>query len=572
MILEIYINGRDSKTGIYIDFQEFIKEIDLESIEDSAYEFSLDWNKNISSKFLTYKNVNLAPVSQLSVYFFIKDLFVCQYLIDHIYSLNSGLIKIKIPKEIGHLLRNILREKKYKNVKVKRVFTKDDFSFINLTKLSQNFFKKFHLDTFIKHVVNSLYLMKYIQFKKKSYVGDILIYPDVNNDPTNYTLKLLFDELNKDPETNNVKITCTDNRVIKKFFENIATPLIVFLNFRVLFKFITICPSFIVKNLFLIKKYNNFEYKIIYRFFKKLILFFYSTNFFDLLLIKEMFLKTKPSIILLGTDCHRITRLITILAKDENIKTIVVQHGATNGKFGFSPLFADYFIAWGNLSKNILTTWGVSENKIITLGNPRYDIFFKKLEKIRKMEINEYMTIALSGWNMEESKYFLKLIYNWSKTLNKHVKFCIKPHPSEPNLEELRTFIERNLKGFMLIDKNIDVLTLIKSSLCLISSQSTVCIEAISLGCPVIEVDLPFVRKIIPFDKFDCVYNVASVNDFKIAVNSILEKDENFKIKGEKAQEFLYEYIGVFDGKSSIRIKEFIKDLLKNGENNESRK
>ncbi len=107
--------------------------------------------------------------------------------------------------------------------------------------------------------------------------------------------------------------------------------------------------------------------------------------------LKKIFTKNKPQFILLDEDRTKYKKIIVNIAKHYNIKTFVIQHGITPLKkdnkiplsnASFTPIYADYFLSWGNNSKRFLINTGNDSNKIIITGNP----FLQKIKKYFEKE------------------------------------------------------------------------------------------------------------------------------------------------------------------------------------------
>ena len=62
--------------------------------------------------------------------------------------------------------------------------------------------------------------------------------------------------------------------------------------------------------------------------------------------------------------------------------SFVVQHGAPCCRFGFAPLAADRFLAWGPSSAEQLTRWAVPAERIQVVGSPHHDQLRGQLAKL----------------------------------------------------------------------------------------------------------------------------------------------------------------------------------------------
>ncbi len=89
--------------------------------------------------------------------------------------------------------------------------------------------------------------------------------------------------------------------------------------------------------------------------------------------IDEHFRNVQPTGLLLDEDATPMKRAAAALARQYQARSAVVQHGAPCGQFGFSPLAADHFCAWGASSREQLLHWGVPPERIHLTGWPRLE-------------------------------------------------------------------------------------------------------------------------------------------------------------------------------------------------------
>lgn len=78
--------------------------------------------------------------------------------------------------------------------------------------------------------------------------------------------------------------------------------------------------------------------------------------------------KQRPACLLLDEDATPRKRLAVLAAQTYHIPTFVVQHGVPRVRFGFAPLAADVFLAWGETSAARMRGWGVPRERIIIAG------------------------------------------------------------------------------------------------------------------------------------------------------------------------------------------------------------
>jgi hypothetical protein len=78
----------------------------------------------------------------------------------------------------------------------------------------------------------------------------------------------------------------------------------------------------------------------------------------------------RPSGLVLDEDATPMARAAIAVARRHSVPSVVMQHGVPRVKFGFAPLAADYFFAWGESSRRQMAGWGVPPERIRMGGWP----------------------------------------------------------------------------------------------------------------------------------------------------------------------------------------------------------
>ncbi len=81
----------------------------------------------------------------------------------------------------------------------------------------------------------------------------------------------------------------------------------------------------------------------------------------------------RPDWLLLDEDATPGARIAVDSARRFGIATGVVQHGAPVVRFGFAPLEADTFFAWGPSTREQLLAWGVPSERVELVGSPWHE-------------------------------------------------------------------------------------------------------------------------------------------------------------------------------------------------------
>ncbi|HEX7447495.1 MAG TPA: hypothetical protein VF306_08115 [Pirellulales bacterium] len=87
--------------------------------------------------------------------------------------------------------------------------------------------------------------------------------------------------------------------------------------------------------------------------------------------IDEHFEAVQPTSLVVDEDATPFKRVAVAMARRHGVGSLVVQHGAPCGPFGFAPLAADEICVWGESTRQQLLDWGVDDARIHVTGWPR---------------------------------------------------------------------------------------------------------------------------------------------------------------------------------------------------------
>jgi len=216
--------------------------------------------------------------------------------------------------------------------------------------------------------------------------------------------------------------------------------------------------------------------------------------------IRALFAKRKPNALLLWTDMEVFERICALIAKEQGIPSLVAQHGIfTTEKqkerndrawiTGFVPMFVDRIAVWGPFFKREMEKKGISGNMIEVTGTPKFDSLksrrFKPAEFRKKIGVEEnetLVTLILSSDPYMQSRMLDRAF----RALKKYpdCKFAVKVHPSEAKGKYFR-MAEKFGKSAIVLQAE-DLYELMNASALVVVHASTVGIEAVALGKPVI--------------------------------------------------------------------------------------
>ncbi len=86
--------------------------------------------------------------------------------------------------------------------------------------------------------------------------------------------------------------------------------------------------------------------------------------------IGRHFRAVQPTALVLDEDATPLKRVAVAMARRHGVRSLVVQHGAPCGPFGFAPLTADEICVWGESTREQLLHWGIDDARIHVSGWP----------------------------------------------------------------------------------------------------------------------------------------------------------------------------------------------------------
>lgn len=258
-------------------------------------------------------------------------------------------------------------------------------------------------------------------------------------------------------------------------------------------------------------------------------------------MIERFLSKNHVRAVVLMNDANSFEKLVALTAKKFGIPTAVVQHGITGHEIGFVPLSADFIMVWGEESKSWLIKRGIDKNRIIITGSPRHEVLSKgsSSKKIKKVLYVPQISNRESNFpnyhiTLKERKEILRMVLQAFKENN--LELTISVRLGDQN-EKLIDKIAKEV-GFSNYKKYYgkDIVSAIKGSDLVLTQFSTVGIEGLLLGKPLITLEINELGRYVPFSKYGASQAVKTKEQLKKALDHPSYKPDLFLKK--------YLYIG----------------------------
>jgi UDP-N-acetylglucosamine 2-epimerase len=280
--------------------------------------------------------------------------------------------------------------------------------------------------------------------------------------------------------------------------------------------------------------------------------------------MRELLNSQKPDIIVLPDALSEIGKPTVILAKEMRIPTLFIQYGFfVKAGFIYGPSDVDKICVWGRQTKDLMVKRWFDPKKIVITGSPKFDKlvkkkFLTKREVCKKLNLDPNKEIFVFGSQMlpkNESFKITEMVFKAMKDYPEK-QLVIKQHLREYNENLYKKLAKKiGLKNYS-ITKDFDIYDLVNSCDLLFTAYSTIGLEALILGKPVISINLAGRPDPLWFLSFGVATEVKTLSELKFAIkNARLEKR---KIKG-----YINRMAYKIDGKSSERIIKIIYDMVR---------
>jgi hypothetical protein len=270
---------------------------------------------------------------------------------------------------------------------------------------------------------------------------------------------------------------------------------------------------------------------------------------------------------ILIANIGHVATLFDAVCKSKNIPSFLIINGMLASSYMDEAKYATIINAY---SKSIKENYFREMDNIITLGDPRMDLY-PPLEEVRQINTKTpIVTIGASGFNnidlnsyvAAEFEFMHDILSAFQKIKNNGGLFhlIIKVRPNG-YINQYKDFVKEFFSG--VVNEIIDTTPMqdiLKKTDFYISINSQTLFEASCLGIPVIYYKNDTEIKNSPFDNSSELVTITNVEDLIQAFYDFQNKHERYEAFLDR--KVMEKYIGFLDGKNLERNKKFIYMLL----------
>jgi hypothetical protein len=226
---------------------------------------------------------------------------------------------------------------------------------------------------------------------------------------------------------------------------------------------------------------------------------------------------------------------------------------------------------FGDATKELFVSEGVSPERIVVTGNPKFDYLFSAGGRNCKSRVcqrygipeDKDIILLLTGyfvefglWTLGQRKQFITAICQAASKLPQ-AKLIIKLHPAVEREADYQEIV-KELPEPPIICQDVLLWELLHACSVAITVNSTTGLEAMAVGKPLMIVN--FFEDGTPFDETTGAVVVREEDDLLPALETILYNGLSKEMK-EKASKFVYQNAYVQDGKAAKRIADLIVQM-----------
>lgn len=283
--------------------------------------------------------------------------------------------------------------------------------------------------------------------------------------------------------------------------------------------------------------------------------------------IREILEKERPDLILSLDELSEMGKPMALLARKRKIPLLIIQHGLFGkGSFIYGPSMATKKCVWGPyIKKMLLERWFTKEQIVIT-GCPKFDAlakkkFMSKERLCKELSLDPGKDIILfASQPAKEIKRIANMILKTMKQFPDK-QLIIKLHPREYN-EPLYRKLAKKIGINIIITKNFDLYRLLANCKLLVTTFSTVGLEALILGKSVITINLTSEPDPMSFTQRKAALGIHKESDLLPTLKKVFEDRKFLKKLKKYRDKFVYDYAYKKDGKATERIVKLIENIL----------
>ena len=300
--------------------------------------------------------------------------------------------------------------------------------------------------------------------------------------------------------------------------------------------------------------------------------------------------ETKPDIVVMASDTSLDNKAVLVQSNNLNIPVISIQHGTILAEDDYlcdyshikedldvvpsrSSLYPQITCLFGPESHEVMANQigYVYSERLQNIGQPRFDQLIDDysiddkalfLETFRLDPAKKTALIASQTCKIAGNKHdFFEVILSTLKSIQ-GLQIMIKPHPVEPE-SYIKKLAQRLGAKVIVLPSNFDISQAIKSCDFLVTSYSTVAIEAMVANKPVVTINLTGMPDVIPYANEGAALGVVNAEELLDVVTKLTEDPAFVHQQTSLAKQYIDRELTFCDGKVTERFVKLIFEHVK---------
>jgi len=294
-------------------------------------------------------------------------------------------------------------------------------------------------------------------------------------------------------------------------------------------------------------------------------------------LLEKLLAVKKIKVAVLRNDLKEMEKTVILALRLFGVPSLVIQHGIL-AEGNHNVLLADRFVAWGRGSLDWYRRYGNPEEKLLVMGNPRFDRLINWRPKISKEELCRRFNLDVNkGIILFATQQINKFSSFWTDDLFRvmadsvlsatrefsDMQLVIKVDPYE-DIAPYQALVSLNSKPKAAAVRDFDIYTLIYFSDLVITQDSTVALEAMVFDKPIVTFNLTKREDRVPYAEKGAALGIHKSEDLLPAIKKTLADPQVILRLKKGRAEFIREYACGLDAKAGARISDILKGYLNN--------
>lgn len=289
-------------------------------------------------------------------------------------------------------------------------------------------------------------------------------------------------------------------------------------------------------------------------------------------IVDEIISEEDPGLLICVDETGLLGKSIAAQGKRRLIPTLNVQHGVRSDSPWIEDQLFDRFAVFGPATREVFSTRGNHPDMFVCTGVPRYDDLFRRRGLKSRLKVaaelgldpNRPIVVFASqrSWGhmtpTVKSQTLMALVLAWQETDSQLV---VKLRSGQDDYLPAEILEVPGWES-ALVTTNYDLYDLLHASDLVVTAWSTVGMEAVALGKPLLIINLTGQPDHIPYVTQRIAMGVYQPEDVKPALKQLLTSEVPIPEYAENRKKFIRQHLTRDDGRSAERLADLMLSMI----------